>query len=148
VDLRELLEDAVEAGRPAAAAAGKEIRWQWTGPTVRMWGDRLRLAQAAGNLIGNAIRHGGDTVLVRAEVDVCRRPPRAVLEVIDDGEGLPAAVDLLARHARKGRGEHGRGLAIAASIASAHGGRLAVAPSERGAHLVLDLPAVDAGPAV
>ena len=38
---------------------GKDLRWQWTGPAVRMWGDRLRLAQAAGNLIGNAIRHGG-----------------------------------------------------------------------------------------
>ncbi len=148
VDLRELVEDAVEAGRPAAAAAGKELRWQWTGPTVRMWGDRLRLAQAAGNLIGNAIRHGGETVVVRAEVDARRRPPRAVLEVIDDGAGLPAAVNLLARRARMGRGEHGRGLAIAAAVASAHGGRLVAGPTDSGARLVLELPVLDAGPAV
>ena len=35
----------------------------------------------------------------------------------------------------------GRGLAIAAAVAEAHGGRLAAAPSERGARLVLELPA-------
>jgi signal transduction histidine kinase len=146
VDLRELLEDAVEAGRPAAAAAGKELRWQWTGPGVRMWGDRLRLAQAAGNLIGNAIRHGGGTVLVRGGVDARRLPVRALVEVIDDGAGLPAPVDELARRARKGRGAHGRGLAIAAGIAAAHGGRLAAAPTDRGARLVLELPAVESAP--
>jgi signal transduction histidine kinase len=145
VDLRELLEDAVEAGRPAAAAAGKELRWQWTGPGVRMWGDRLRLAQATGNLIGNAIRHGGDTVLVRAGVNARRVPPRAVLEVVDDGAGLPAPLHHLARRARHGRGDHGRGLAITAAIASAHGGCLVTAPTERGARLVLELPVLDAG---
>jgi signal transduction histidine kinase len=32
-------------------------------------------------------------------------------------------------------------LAIALAVAEAHGGRLAAAPSERGARLVLELPA-------
>jgi signal transduction histidine kinase len=66
---------------------------------------------------------------------------RVRIEVIDGGPGLPATVAELARRPRGGRGSRGRGLAIAAAIARRHGGRLAAAPSERGARLVLDLPA-------
>jgi signal transduction histidine kinase len=62
------------------------------------------------------------------------------IEVIDGGTGLPAPVDQLVGRARGGRGTRGRGLAIAAAVAAAHGGRLGVAPSDRGARLVLDLP--------
>ena len=76
VDLRELLEDAVEAWRPAAAAAARSCA-AVAGPAVRSAGDRLRLAQAAGNLIANAIEHGGGTVVVRAAADA-RRGVRAV----------------------------------------------------------------------
>jgi signal transduction histidine kinase len=50
-------------------------------------------------------------------------------------------VSELARRARGGKGKRGRGLAIAAAIARHHGGRLAAAPSECGARLVLELPA-------
>jgi signal transduction histidine kinase len=141
LDLRELLKDAVEAGRPGAAAAGKTLRWEWAGPGGTLWGDRLRLAQAVGNLIANAIRHGGENVLVRGRLDAAAGPPRAVVEVCDDGGGLPAAVHELVRRPRNGRGVHGRGLAIAAGIATDHGGRLASAPAERGARVVLELPA-------
>ncbi len=52
----------------------------------------------------------------------------------------------LIRRPRGGRGARGRGLAIASAVAESHGGRLAAAPSERGARLVLELPYAD-GPA-
>jgi len=64
------------------------------------------------------------------------------IEVSDWGPGLPAPVAQLARRAHGGRGSRGRGLAIAAAIAEDHGGRLAAAPSEHGARLVLELPLV------
>ena len=59
--------------------------------------------------------------------------------VADDGAGLPASLDELVGRARAGRGARGRGLAITAEIARAHGGALR-AERGRGSRVVLDLP--------
>jgi signal transduction histidine kinase len=137
VDVEQLVSDSVEAWRPTADARGVQLRACWRGGSRPVWGDRLRLAQAVGNLISNAIEHGGGVVEVRAQSD----GGEVRVEVTDTGPGLPAAVGELARRPRGGRGRRGRGLAIASAIASSHGGRLAAAPAERGACLVLKLPA-------
>jgi signal transduction histidine kinase len=143
-DGAELLADAVEASRADAAERGVELELTWSDYPARVAGDRLRIAQAVRNLIANAIEHGAGTVEVRG-----RRDGAGVrVEVIDGGPGLPAPVADLVRRARGGRGTRGRGLAIASAIAHEHGGRLAAAPTERGARLVLELPAaVDNAPA-
>ena len=120
VDLGELLSDSVQAWRPAAARAGVELRLLCRRPMPPVRGDRLRLAQAAGNLIANAIEHGGGHVDVRG----CTSGTGARIEVIDDGPGLPAPLAEIVGRARRGRGTRGRGLAIAAAIAALHGGRL------------------------
>jgi signal transduction histidine kinase len=137
-DVAELLADAVEASRAGAAERGIDLELVWTGANARVPGNRLRVAQAIRNLIANAVEHGG------GRIEVCGRGEGSCVrvEVIDGGPGLPAPVAELARRARGGRGSRGRGLAIAASIAADHGGRLASAPSERGARLVLELPGV------
>jgi signal transduction histidine kinase len=137
VDLEQLVSDSIEAWRPTAEARGVELRAFWTGRSLTVWGDRVRLAQALGNLISNAIEHGGGVVEVRGRSD----GEGARLEVTDNGPGLPAPVGELARRPRGGHGRRGRGLAITSAIASSHGGRLAAAPAERGACLVLKLPA-------
>jgi signal transduction histidine kinase len=141
VDPEQLLCDSVEAWRPSAAARAVELRGSWSGPSPTVWGDRLRLAQAIGNLIANAIEHGGGAVEVRGR----GRPGRVWIEVVDTGPGLPAPVSELARRPHGGHGERGRGLAIATAIATGHRGRLAAAPCEHGARLVLELPAVGVG---
>ena len=135
--MSELLADSGEAWRPAAAAAGARLEVRWSGAPARVAGDRLRLAQATGNLIANAIEHGGGAIELRGRVSA----GSVRIDVIDDGPGLPAPVAELARRARSERGARGRGLAIASSIARDHGGRLAAAPSQCGARLVLELPA-------
>jgi signal transduction histidine kinase len=140
VDIAELLTDSVEAWRAAAAKRGVALALEWSGAAARVWGERLRLAQATGNLIANAIEHGGGEIRVRGSLAHERACVR--IEVVDAGPGLPAPVADLARRPRGGRGTRGRGLAIAATIARDHGGRLAAAPCERGARLVLELPAV------
>jgi signal transduction histidine kinase len=137
-NIDELLADAVEASRAAAHSCGVELELSRIAGPAWAYGDRLRVAQAVRNLIANAIEHGDGTVQVRARGDGAG----ARIEVTDSGPGLPAPVAELARRPRGGRGARGRGLAIASAIAAEHGGRLAAAPSERGARLVLELPAV------
>ncbi|MGN6188878.1 MAG: sensor histidine kinase [Conexibacter sp.] len=134
--LAPLLADAAAAWRPAAWAKGGRLRLEPPPDVVVVRGDRLRLAQACGNLLANAIEHGGGEVLLRARAS--RHTVR--IEVLDDGPGLPAPVLELVRRPRGGRGLRGRGLAIAEEVAARCGGRLAAAPSERGARLVLELP--------
>ena len=140
VDVAGLVHDAVDAWRPAASAAGVALRADCGGDGAQVHGDRLRLAQAFGNLVSNAIEHGGATVELHARADASR----VRIEVRDDGPGLPAPIPALARRARGGQGRRGRGLAIAADIAARHGGRLSAAPAPRGARLALELPRADA----
>jgi signal transduction histidine kinase len=141
VDMRQLVADCVEARLTAAAHREVELRVSWSGGSPAVWGDRLRLAQAIGNLIANAIEHGGALVAVRGRGE----PGRVRIEVADGGPGLPAPVAELVRRPHAGRGRRGRGLAIATAIVTRHGGRLAAAPCARGARLVVDLPASRAG---
>ena len=140
--LAPLLADAAAAWRGKAAERGVWLRLDPPPAGALLRGDRLRLAQACGNLLANAIEHGGGEVVLRARASV----HTVRIEVLDDGPGLPAPVVELARRPRGGRGLRGRGLAIVADVAARHGGRLAAAPSERGARLVLELPTVPPQP--
>jgi len=132
-ELAPLLADAAVAHRGEAWAAGGRLRLEPPPQGVLLRGDRTRLAQACGNLLANAIEHGGGDVLLRARAS--RHTVR--IEVLDNGPGLPAPVTALARQPR---GLRGHGLAHATDVAARFGGRLAAAPSERGARLVLELP--------
>jgi signal transduction histidine kinase len=139
VDLAELLAHQEATWRLVAPAFGCELRvaspGRAAGAIVR--GDGLRLAQAIGNLVANALEHAGG----RVEVSARRAGDRVRVEVADEGPGLPAPLAELAGRPRAGRGGRGRGLAIAADVAARHGGRLLAAPAARGARLVLELPA-------
>jgi signal transduction histidine kinase len=137
VDIRGLVADCVEVWRASASASGTTVSVGGSGADAAVWGDRLRLAQAVGNLIANAIEHGRAPVVV----DVVLRAGTVRVAVSDDGPGLPVPVAELRRHPRRGRGARGRGLAIAADVAEAHGGSLVSSPVKRGARLVLELPA-------
>jgi signal transduction histidine kinase len=158
VELRGLLTDSVEAWRSCAGAHGAELRLSWSGGPAFVHGDRLRLAQATGNLLANAIEHGGGELEVRVSSGPARddtaccgerglgdaglSPGRIRIEFVDDGPGLPAPVAELARRGRHTRRARGHGLSVANAVVSAHGGRLAAAPVESGARIVLELPLV------
>ncbi|MEV0194935.1 HAMP domain-containing sensor histidine kinase [Nonomuraea sp. NPDC050691] len=97
-------------------------------PDVVVRGSRGHLARLVTNLLDNARRHAGTTVTVRV------RPGDgvAVLEVLDDGPGIPpehreAVFDRFTRldEARaRDDGGAGLGLPIARDIAGLHGGAL------------------------
>ena len=144
VDVGALLDDAAEAWRPLAAAFGAALVVEPMRGRALVRADRVRLVQACGNLVANAVEHGGGPVRVRGRVVA----GRVRVEVCDAGPGLPAPVSALVSRRRRRRAARGRGLAIAARIAAAHGGRLSSAPSPGGACLVLELPSADAAPSL
>jgi signal transduction histidine kinase len=137
LELRALLAEAVEAWRPLADALGGELLFDAAGARLLVHADRLRLTQAVGNLVLNALEHGAGPVRVRAHAT----RTHARIEVRDQGPGLPAPVTALAGGLHAGR--RGHGLAIAARVARRHGGRLLTAPVSAGACVVLELPRAD-----
>jgi len=143
VDIADLLRTSAGAWRPVARAAGGDLALRLPVGTPVVSGDRVRLAQACGNLLANAIEHGSG----RVELCAVAARDRVRIEVCDDGPGLPAPMAQLTRNARAGRGRRGRGLAIAAEIADRHGGRLASVPVAHGARVAIELPTVGRAPA-
>lgn len=100
-------------------------------PDVVMKGSRAHLDRLVTNLTDNAVRHASSTVCVRVHADA----DEAVLEVLDDGPGIPfeqreAVFDRFTRldEARaRDAGGAGLGLPIARDIATLHQGTLVYA---------------------
>ncbi|WP_069886853.1 sensor histidine kinase [Streptomyces luteocolor] len=113
--------------------------------SVEVAGSRSQLARVLGNLLNNAQRHARSRVSVAAR----REGAWAVLEVSDDGSGVPEGERerIFERFVRlddarsRDEGGAGLGLAIARDVAARHGGTLVVreAPSG-GALFELRLP--------
>jgi signal transduction histidine kinase len=105
--------------------------------------DRARIEQALGNLVENALRHGGG----RIELTAACVGARIELHVLDDGPGfderfIERAFERFSRaDAARGRGGAGLGLAIVSAIASGHGGRARAANRpDGGADVWVELP--------
>jgi signal transduction histidine kinase len=108
--------------------------------------DRLRLEQAVGNLMDNALRHGRGRVRLWADED---GEDRVRIHVSDDGPGfsadfLPSAFERFTRaDPARSRGGTGLGLAIVEAIARAHGGTVRAEQGDGGgADVWIALPRV------
>jgi two-component system OmpR family sensor kinase len=130
VDLTRLLLEAVADARVIAP----DHKWQLALPDepVTLVGDDARLHQVITNLLNNARNHtpAGTTVTVTAQaVD-----DRVVIEVHDDGPGLPPdlGAEVFDRFTRgdssrtRASGGAGLGLSLVSAIAGAHGGSASV----------------------
>jgi two-component system, OmpR family, sensor kinase len=130
VDLSRVAVDAVSD----AHVAGPDHQWELDLPEepVVVTGDAARLHQVLTNLLANARIHtsAGTVVTTRLSTE----PMHSVLQVIDNGPGIPAALqsEVFERFARgdtsrsrKG-GSTGLGLAIVSAVVKAHNGTITV----------------------
>ncbi|MFG2823174.1 ATP-binding protein [Kitasatospora sp. NPDC048365] len=140
LDLARLCEDTLAVRGPERVPVAADLT---PGTTVR--GNRTRLARLLTNLLDNAQRYADRRIEVRVRAVGCT----AVLEVRDDGPGIPAEdrERVFERFTRlddarsRELGGAGLGLAIARDLATHHGGTLAAEPpGAPGARFVLRLP--------
>jgi two-component system sensor histidine kinase MtrB len=136
VDLRSLVGATVEA-------RGWNGRVRLDGDGLSLTSDPRRLERIVGNLVDNALEHGGEEVAIR----IGRAGETAEIEIADDGPGIPPEHlphiferFYKADEARSGGGT-GLGLAIARENARLLGGEIDVAsaPGE-GTRFTLRLP--------
>ena len=131
LDLREAARAAIEGVRPLAARKGQTLDVDLASP-LPVRGDAVKLRQTLANLLDNAVAYTPEGGSIR--LSGYRERDQAAVAVRDTGPGiaprhLPRLFEPFYRvdTARGGgEGHAGLGLALAAWIARAHGGRLAV----------------------
>jgi signal transduction histidine kinase len=146
VDLSEVAEAAIAEVRPVADGHNLELR---ATDGVSVDADADELHRLAVNLLDNGLRHTppGSTI----EIAVERRNGDAVLEVSDDGPGIPAEErdQVFSRFARLAGPADiladsgtGLGLAIVRAVATSHGGTVEAGEAPGGgARFTVVLPA-------
>ena len=127
VDAGEVLRFVVAEFEPIAGEKGVRIEGRVRGDLPPVRGDRLRVAQALSNLIGNALKFTGAGGTV--EVSVEPADGAVLFRVADTGVGIAPAelahvFDPFWQAGSKMRGSVGLGLTIARGIVEAHGGRI------------------------
>lgn len=153
VDLAELTRSTAE--QMSLLAEDRKIAMRrFTPAPVLVHGDRTRLKQVVVNLLDNSIKYtpqGGKVTL-----QVTTESGRAILEVADNGIGIPAEAlpHVFERFFRADKarsqtvGGAGLGLAIVRSICIAHGGQVSVESEPgRGSRFRVELPLAEPSPA-
>jgi len=148
VDLRTLAAEVATDVRLMAAGRGITVRTMQSASPVIVLGDRSQLVRAARNLVTNAVKFSkpGGTV----ELRVVQEGGQGVLEVVDEGIGIPTA-DLSSLGARFYRASNamkaeiagtGLGIRIVQTILDRHDGSLSVESIEdQGTTATIRLPA-------
>ena len=152
LDLRTVLTHAHEALGPVLAGRRLDVHFDVPEQSVPVHGDAGQLERVVLNLVGNAVKFTEDGG--RVACSLSRSDGRAVIEVSDDGIGIPQEeqADLFTRFFRS-RGAQARqiqgtglGLTIVQSIVQSHGGEIGV-DSEHlvGTTVRVSLPLTHAG---
>jgi len=131
--VHELLTAEADRWQPQSQARQVELSLQVSGDLPVMDLDRMRMSQALGNVVGNALNctEVGGNIAIEAGTE---GGEELVISVTDDGIGIDAAdlphvFDRFYRTDRsrsRGIGGTGLGLAITRAIVEAHGGTIAV----------------------
>ncbi len=147
--IHELLTAEVERWQPQSQTRQVELSLEIPADLPDVVLDRMRVSQAVGNVLSNAIHctEAGGSVVLRAGLE---GNGALAISIIDDGIGIDAAdlphvFDRFYRTAQsrgRGIGGTGLGLAITRAIVEAHGGTIAAASDGlgQGAAVTLRLP--------
>ena len=143
IDLAALARDVTAEHIPDAVEQGIDLGFEGEGP-LPVRAEALLMGEALRNLIANAMLHAGRAAVVT--VRLRRAGTQAVLEVEDNGPGIPPgaralAVSRFARGPTEGPGM-GLGLPVVEEIATLFGGRLTLDEGAGGRGLLarLSLP--------
>jgi signal transduction histidine kinase len=119
-------------------------------PDLTAHADPERIHQVVANLIDNAVKHSPPHGRVTVKARRGQGPDSLVLEVMDEGPGIPRSqwhrvFERFNRGADRAPGQGndggtGLGLAIARWAVELHGGRIGVAESDRGCRILVTLP--------
>jgi signal transduction histidine kinase/ActR/RegA family two-component response regulator len=148
LDLRDLVMRCVSVAATQVRSQGLSMRIEPSEGPLRVDGDRVRLEQVFGNLLGNAIKYtprGGHVV-----VSMGSEPGAAVVRVRDDGVGLDHEMrtrlfELFAQSARtldRSEGGLGVGLTLVRTLVELHGGAVEANSDGdgQGSELVVRIP--------
>lgn len=150
MELGELVRGTLDEWTSEARRRAIELQVHLPAERMLLEGDPIRLSQALGNLVENALKYANSGGWVRITGKQQSGASGYELTVTDSGPGIPR--DILPRvferyfrvegRASGGPGGMGLGLAIARAIVLAHGGELtAESPEGSGARFVMHLPA-------
>ena len=147
---RELLELASvveEVGEGLGLPREGVVGWRVAVPRgMKVDADREHLFRVLTNLVRNAVQAldaVGTTMKGEVTVEAERSGPVALIRISDNGPGVPPKAREFLFQAFQGsarRGGTGLGLAIAQELMVAHGGRIALLATERGATFEIRLP--------
>jgi signal transduction histidine kinase len=138
VDLRGVVEAALEGSEPMIGAGGHRLHVHLPAAPVGVMADPMRMAQVIGNLVNNAAKYtarGGEIA-----VSLAVEGDEAVVRVSDNGVGIPA--DMLEqvfhmfaqvdRTLDQSQGGLGIGLSLARRLVALHGGSVVAESAGRG----------------
>ncbi|KQL46917.1 histidine kinase [Brevibacillus choshinensis] len=120
----ELVSKAVERLHPLTVQQNVTITVRSLSTDPILYVDEDKILQALLNIVGNALRHADEHIEIR--IDGGKR--HAIIEVIDDGEGIPDDLlpHLFHRFVKGKSGDVGLGLAISRAIVERSGGAVDV----------------------
>jgi CheY-like chemotaxis protein len=152
--LADVINSALETGRPVIEAAGHELTVTLTPDPVYLDADLTRLAQVFGNLLSNSAKYtpnGGHIWL-----DAAREGEEVIVSVRDNGIGIPAnslrsIFDMFSqvdRSIERSTGGLGIGLALVKGLVEMHGGSVTAesAGVGQGSTFRIRLPALQTHP--
>ncbi|AEG93179.1 hybrid sensor histidine kinase/response regulator [Ramlibacter tataouinensis] len=161
IDLRQVVDSAVEISLPTLEAAGHRLEVRLPPEPLPLDVDPTRIAQVLGNLLNNAAKYTPDDgqVVLQAR----RQEGQVVISVTDSGVGIPAEAlprvfemfTQVGRNGDRSQGGLGIGLALVRALVELHGGTVTASSAGPGRGstftvqlpLAADLPAAEAAPA-